>query len=96
MAKRSMKIRLLAIRLMYFDQFPQGRIGLLVNGNKDDVLLTIKSMGRHLNIPYQRQIPGNDIIPNEHHVIGCINHYIVVGLCSELFMRLSDYINLGF
>jgi hypothetical protein len=25
------------------------------------------------------------------HVIGCTNHDIVVGLCSELFMRLSYY-----
>ena len=25
------------------------------------------------------------------HVIGCINHDIVIGLCSELLMRLSYY-----
>ena len=29
------------------------------------------------------------------HVIGCINHDIVVGLCSELLMRLSYYIHPG-
>ena len=30
------------------------------------------------------------------HVIGCINHEIVVHLCSAIFMRLSYYIHLGF
>ena len=30
------------------------------------------------------------------HFMGCINHDIVVGLCSELLMRLSYYINLGY
>ena len=30
------------------------------------------------------------------HIIGCINHDIVIGLCAELFMRLSHYIYLGY
>ena len=30
------------------------------------------------------------------HVIGCIDHDIVVGLCSELVMRLSYSIHLGY
>ena len=29
------------------------------------------------------------------HVIGCINRDIVAGLCSELFLRLSNYIGYG-
>ena len=29
------------------------------------------------------------------HVIGCINYDIVVGLCSELLMRISYYIHLA-
>ena len=29
-------------------------------------------------------------------VIGCKNHDIAVGLCSEILMRLSYYINLGY
>ena len=32
----------------------------------------------------------------KQHVIGCINHDLVVGLCSKLFMRLSHYIHLGY
>ena len=30
------------------------------------------------------------------HIIGCINHDIVVCLCSELHIRLSYYIHLGY
>ena len=30
------------------------------------------------------------------HVIWCINHDIILGLCSELFMRLSYYIRLEY
>ena len=32
----------------------------------------------------------------KRHVIGCTNHDIVVGLCSDIFMRLSYYIHLGY
>ena len=30
------------------------------------------------------------------YIIGCINHDIVRGLCSELLMRLFNYIHLGY
>ena len=37
-----------------------------------------------------------NLFNNRRHDIGCINHDIVVGLCSELLMRLSYVIHQGF
>ena len=33
---------------------------------------------------------------NMQHVIACINHDIVVSLCSELLMRLTYYMHLAY
>ena len=45
---------------------------------------------------YVRLSEFSSLLKVRRHVIGCINHDIVVGNCSKLPFRLSYYIHLGF
>ena len=82
--KRSLVwIPLLRTKMMSLFCNPFGMSDLKYSANTDGLTLNTKS--KQNKILYELAWRFNE-------VIGCIYHDIVVGLCSQLFMRLSYYI----